>query len=174
MNLGNGVYAQCVNKEIFREFIGTNFESVFGKRELNNIVIPEDRKEFAARTSDDFEQIHKEYIMFFDGSKPLGWSTGEGQDWITFYMRNTGILPEFQNKGIYRSFLGLYLNYLAELGYERISSQHKPFNQSVLVAKLKAGFFVAGFDVEERWGALVKLVYFTQEYRREKFKNRFE
>ncbi len=174
MNFGNGVYAQCVNEEIFREFIGDNFSAVFGKSGVSNIEIPEFRQEFTARTTENFAQVHKEFIMFYDANTPIGWSTGEGQDSITFYMRNTGILPDFQNKGIYKTFLALYLSYLSEIGYERVSSKHKPFNQSVLVAKLKAGFFVDGMEIEERWGALVKLVYFTQEYRREKFKNRFE
>jgi RimJ/RimL family protein N-acetyltransferase len=89
-------------------------------------------------------------------------------------MRNTGILPEFQNQGVYKSFLKIFLVFLKEVGFERVTSQHHPHNSRVLATKLRAGFVVQGFEVDERWGPLVKLVYHCHQDRSDYFKNRFQ
>jgi GNAT superfamily N-acetyltransferase len=98
---------------------------------------------------------------------------GEADDAFTFYMRNTGILPEFRNRGIYRAFCERLTSYLAAIGYERISSHHKGTNRPILITKLKMGFSISGIDFNESWGPLVKMVKLLPADRREAFYRQF-
>lgn len=117
-----------------------------------------------------YEVVHHEWFLFLDSKgKPVGWHLGEADDWATFYMRNTGILPPYQGKGIYDAFLSSFVNYLGELGYERVSSQHQATNRRVLIMKLKRGFDIAGLELTENWGPLVKLVRLIAPDRRLSF-----
>jgi hypothetical protein len=121
-----------------------------------------------------YSAIHHEWFLFLDPKgHPIGWHMGEAEDHQTFYMRNTGILPEFQNRGLFTSFSGTFMRYLGELGYERISSHHKPTNRRILILKLKQGFDIAGLEMTENWGALVKLVKILPQDRRATFYKMF-
>jgi RimJ/RimL family protein N-acetyltransferase len=103
----------------------------------------------------------------------VGWSTGETMDFMTYYMRNTGIFPEHQNRGLYSIFLQTLTKYLEEIGYERLSSQHSPDNSKMLITKLRAGFMVTGMDLDERWGPLVRLTKLLKNDRSKVFSNCF-
>jgi RimJ/RimL family protein N-acetyltransferase len=88
-------------------------------------------------------------------------------------MRNTGILPKHQNRGLYSIFLQTLTKYLEEIGYERLSSQHSPDNSRMLITKLKAGFMVTGMDLDERWGSLIRFTKFLKKDRAKAFSNCF-
>lgn len=115
----------------------------------------------------EYEKIHTERFLIKCGGKVIGWCEGEMDDFETFYMRNTGILPDYQNKGIYTEFLKIFEKYIFSLGYARISSHHSPTNASVLSLKLKAGFVIVGQEIHERWGVLIKLVKFSSKKRKD-------
>lgn len=94
--------------------------------------------------------------MSFDD---IGWSFSEQREPDTLFMTWTGVLPAHQNKGIYSAFLRHYLDYARALGYRRITSNHMVNNRRVLVAKLKAGFVASGMTLDERWGAMIFLIF---------------
>jgi len=133
-----------------------------------------ERREKAQEFRKRYEVLHHEYFLFLGPKgRPVGWHMGEAEDFQTFYMRNTGILPEYQDRGIYSAFLKAFVSYLGELGYERISSHHKPTNKSILILKLKQGFVIGGLEMTENWGALVKMVKLIPADRRESFYRQF-
>lgn len=148
-----------------------SFELVFPRQEGSFHFSPsEDRRVEINRLKERYQVLHHEWFIFKDPSgRPVGWHMGEAEDHATFYMRNTGVLPEHQNKGLYRAFVPAFVKYLAELGYERISSQHKATNRRILITKLRQGFNVAGLELTENWGPLVKLVYLVAPDRRDSF-----
>jgi hypothetical protein len=42
-----------------------------------------------------FSQMHSDWIVFEDpNNNPIGWFMGETEDWETFYLRNSGVIPE--------------------------------------------------------------------------------
>ena len=51
-------------------------------------------------------------------------------------------------------------------GYAAITSRHASNNNPVIVAKLKLGFFVSGFEYSGVYGPLVRLTYLVSELRR--------
>ena len=117
---------------------------------------------------------HSEQFVFYDADdNPIGWSIGEQRQGDTYFMGWTGILPEWQRKGIYGAFLKQLQAYIASLGYARITSNHMVNNRSVLIAKLKAGFIVSGYSLDERIGAAVWLTWFAEKERAIAFEKAF-
>lgn len=117
-----------------------------------------------------YDVLHHEWFLISDPKgRPVGWHIGEAEDAVSFYMRSTGILPAHQNQGLYADLLAALVPYLGELGYERITSLHKPTNRRILISKLKRGFDIAGMELTENWGPLVKLVKILPPDRRRAF-----
>jgi RimJ/RimL family protein N-acetyltransferase len=169
MDLPHGIKACVVERSIVRKFMDENFKRVFPESFSPRVEIPAERKRMVAGILEHHAQLHSESLLFTDGDTPIGWFTGECQDMGTFYIRNLGFFPEYRSRGYYTAFLPKYLDYLTSLGYERVTSQHKPNNAAVLIPHLRAGFSIMAVELEERWGPLVRLVYHTQAYRREVF-----
>ena len=114
---------------------------------------------------------HQDAIVFYHDEKPIGWSAGRMTGATEFMMDVTGIHPDYQQRGIYTQFLRLYMAYLRDVGYERVISYHSPTNRAVLIAKLKAGFVIAGTEFREHAGASVKVVYLLHQDRYERFED---
>ena len=127
--------------------------------------LPSERREEKKRLYTLQRMSHQEAVVFYDDDKAIGWSAGRMTGASEFMMDVTGILPEYQSKGIYTAFLKLYMPYLRDCGYERVASYHSPTNRAVLIAKLKAGFNIAAMELRENAGASVKLVYFLHQDR---------
>lgn len=132
---------------------------------------PSERHDHSRRLGDLQRQGHQEAIVFYDADKPIGWFAGRMENASEFLMDVTGILPEYQRKGIYGAFLRLYLPYLRDVGYERVISYHSPTNRAVLIAKLKVGFVIRGMVLRENAGASVQLVYFLHQDRYDAFED---
>ncbi|MCC7142108.1 MAG: GNAT family N-acetyltransferase [Candidatus Eisenbacteria bacterium] len=96
----------------------------------------------------------------------IGWTYGLQQSSEMFYMINTGILPEHQGKGIYSALLPHVLEQLRTDGFQIVTSRHVATNSRVIVPKLRAGFFIAGCELSDRFGLLVLLHYYTSPLRR--------
>jgi L-amino acid N-acyltransferase YncA len=122
----------------------------------------------------EYAKIHSEYFLFYHKKKVIGWFMGEMEDFETFYMRNTGVIPKHQSKGIYSAFLDQFIKYATELGYQRISSQHAPHNTKIYNLKMSKGFIIVGNENHERWGSLIKLVKFLNKEREKFFIKKFD
>ena len=127
--------------------------------------LPSERREAKKRLYTLQGMSHQEAVIFYDGDKAVGYSAGRMTGSSEFMMDDTGILPEYQSKGIYSAFLKRHMPYLRDCGYERVVSYHSPTNRAVLIAKLKAGFNISGMQLREHAGASVKLVYFLHQDR---------
>ena len=122
----------------------------------------------------DAFQSHTEQFVFYNAkNEPIGWSIGQQREADTFIMLWTGILPAYQNQGIYSAFLRRLLDYLRTLGYARVTSNHMVNNRAVLIAKLKAGFIATGMSLDERWGAILWLTHYLDETVEEAFRRAF-
>ena len=97
----------------------------------------------------------------------VGWSFGLQQSRESYYMINSGILPEHQGKGVYSALLRHILARLTADGFQVVTSRHVVDNTRVIIPKLRAGFLIAGTELTDRFGALVLLSYFVNPKRRE-------
>jgi len=105
-------------------------------------------------------------LGIFHNQEFIGWSFGVQESSETYFMANTGILPQHQNRGIYSALLPRILDMLKEEGFQIVHSRHVATNNQVLIPKLKAGFIVTGFELSDVFGILVHLSYFFNPIRR--------
>ncbi len=140
--------------------------TIFPQHDVHNrwFSVPTDRRNERRQALSALQGgTHQDAVVFYADDNPVGWSAGRMTGASEFMMDVTGMHPDYQRKGIYAGFLRLYLPYLRDIGYERVVSYHAPTNRAVLIAKLKAGFVIAGTEFREHAGASVKLVYFLHE-----------
>lgn len=169
-----GIVAESVGSAEINRVWTELSEKIFSPlTSLGNFETPPSRFEGTEALSGIWRETHREHIVFYDGTRPVGWSSGALLEPATFFMAYSGVLPEYQRRGVYSAFLEIFLRYLGALGYERVTSNHMVNNRAVLIAKLKAGFVVSGMVLDERYGAQVALTYFTHADRTEGFVRAF-
>ncbi len=96
----------------------------------------------------------------------VGWHLGMQVAPANFMMVSTGILEEHRRKGIYTALLPLVLERVKAEGFQVVASRHNLTNNAVIIPKLKAGFVISGFEVNDMYGSLVQLSYFFNPTRR--------
>ena len=107
-------------------------------------------------------------LALFYKNQMVGWSYG-WQDSIhpsDFYMAGSLILPDHRRKGLYSEMIKRVLSITKEEGFSRIRSRHICTNNPILIAKLKLGFFINGFEQDETIGTVIRMVYHHDDLRR--------
>jgi len=87
-------------------------------------------------------------------------------------MVNSGVAAAERRTGIYSELVRLVIEEVRSRGYALIWSRHAANNNAVIVAKLKLGFFISGFEYSEVYGPLVRLTYILREKRRQLYQAR--
>lgn len=105
-------------------------------------------------------------LGLFHGEAVVGWHVGMQATAYRFSMINTGILPAHQGRGLYTALLPHILALVQAEGFQQVYSRHIATNNQVLVPKLKAGFVITGFEIDDLHGLLVHLSYFFNPIRR--------
>ena len=177
MTLPENITARCVNSDELFEVFNKHVNDVFILGSFDSSSLNEglkSRAEKLAPLRSRYKTLNSEYILFFNElNVPVGWMFGETQYENTFYMRNTGFLKNYQNKGIYTAFLKEFLGYIKSIGYEKVTSHHLGTNKAVLIPKLKIGFNICGFELHELFGANVKLVYMFHDDRKSLYHQKY-
>ena len=87
-------------------------------------------------------------------------------------MQFTAVHTDYRKQGIYSGIIDRVLSYTKLLGFSRVLSCHAPFNNAVLIAKLKKDFKVIGIDVDAALGNNIWLCYFHNEELKKAFEFR--
>jgi RimJ/RimL family protein N-acetyltransferase len=171
-NESSGLVAEpCDDEAGFHAATAAIYRKVFTHEPV--YAVPADRRPGERRLRQVHEAIHHERILIRDAEGDVvGWMCGEMEDRSTFYLRSTGFLPEYRVRGAARLY-PRFLEYLRELGYERITSHHHPHNNAAIIPQLRIGFVIDGTTFDERYGPMVKLVLHLHEDRRQEFLRRF-
>ena len=98
-----------------------------------------------------------------DNSERFGWQLAMNHS--DFYMGISLIEKKYRRKGLYNNMLDKVLSITKENGFSAVKSRHINTNNSVIIAKLKQGFIINGFEVDESMGSLLKLTYYHNEIR---------
>lgn len=157
------------NPEEFQDFLHTHFPQVFARHE---------RLQLSALFSDvereHLRQLHTQFgnpgiirLFLMHGNERIGWFLGDQENPETFYMRNTGVLPSHQGKGVYKAFLARLLEHLQAEGYQKVSSRHVATHNGIIIPKLQAGFVITGMELNEVHGWLVHLCYYFNAGRKD-------
>ena len=102
----------------------------------------------------------------------VGWSQGHRQGRSEFYMLNSGVASIERRKGVYSELVKAVLAHAASQGYAKVTSRHAASNTAVLIAKMRLGFQVSGFEYSEVYGPLVQLTFIVSEARRRLYRVR--
>lgn len=102
----------------------------------------------------------------FQGETFVGWHLGQQTLAGTFEMSRTGIVKEYRGRGLYTALLPIVLEQLKNDGFQIATSRHNMTNNAVIIPKLKAGFIISGFEVDDRFGTLVQLSHYFNPLRR--------
>jgi len=132
-------------------------------------LISDEEKEKMKQLTDSRGQTHtyRIYMAALDKEGNIaGWSWGFEEDSHTYYMCNSAVLPQYRRMGIYSELLKQTIEILKEKGYQKIYSRHCATNNSVLIPKLKAGFVITNMQLDDIFGVLIHLSYFTNPVRR--------
>jgi Acetyltransferase (GNAT) family len=116
------------------------------------------------------------YCLIFENETPIGWHFGFQKSELEYFMANTGILPDYQNRKIYSAFLTYIIQRAVDAGFQFITSIHHADNNAVLIPKLKAGFIIQSFGfliqsmiLESNYGPMIQLVYPAKDIYRKTF-----
>lgn len=110
------------------------------------------------------------FIMHRD--QVIGWHIGRQAQREAATMSNTAIFPEYRCQGLYTAILPPILELYRAQGFGRVLSKHHASNNAVLIPKLRTGFQITGFEIDERYGLFVNLTYYFSEQRRNAYKFR--
>ncbi|MEF2277137.1 GNAT family N-acetyltransferase [Deinococcus sp. YIM 134068] len=99
------------------------------------------------------------------GGEVVGWHSARQWDERTMYMSNTALLPGHRGRGLYTRLLPHLLAAFRAEGYTLVRSHHHATNNAVIVPKLRAGFVIAGLEVNHHGMMAVLLHSFDPVYR---------
>lgn len=168
--LNNGYVIREMDKQSFYE----------SQKSWRNIVFDEDHSLFpfeylsegekgkiADLGSDLYKDQYKLYLGVFDSEDNfVGWHFGYQENAHVFYMCNSAILEEHRRKGLYSLLLEHTISILVEKGFQVLYSRHSATNNSVIIPKLKTGFIISNLEMDDVFGVMVHLKYFTNKTRR--------
>ena len=102
----------------------------------------------------------------------VGWSCGWMERGKVFYMANSGVVSSHRRQGVYSSLLSAIREFASSNGAVAIRSQHSVLNNTVIIAKLRAGFRVSGMSQSAQMGTLVEMTYHFSQERHQLFRSR--
>ncbi len=166
-DLGFGITVKPIEKNQYDEFRSIHEPTIFPNRfDINcQSVLTGGEKSAIDTLSTNLSNFYDLRLGFFSDEQMIGWSYGIQHNRDTFRMVTTGILPEFQSKGIYSSFLKSYSKHIQEKGFQILFSRHYATNNQVIVPKLRFGFIVSGFEISDQFGLLLWLSYYFNKTR---------
>lgn len=148
-------------------------DQAFSDYEESQLLTDVAREELAARAdAPDVVNERALRIGAFRGDTLIGWTYACPEGTSLLYMINSGVAPAERQKGIYSELARLVIEHARSRGYVTILSRHAANNNSVIIAKLKLGFFVSGFEYSEVYGPLVRLTFLLGNLRRTLYRSR--
>lgn len=122
------------------------------------------------RLKENFRKREFIYLGAYDESGELmGYSISYQARNFELYTQTSVILPQHRRKGVYSELTKTTLKLAGEKGYQMVTSNHVASNNAVIIAKLKLGFKISGFELVDDFGALLKMTYYLNDKRARMF-----
>lgn len=110
-------------------------------------------------------------IGAFEDDRLVAWTYARPQG-AQLHMINSGVASAFRRRGIYSRLVQMTVEHAHARGHFAVVSRHAANNNAVILAKLRLGFFVSGFEYSEVYGPLVQMTCLTGERRRSLYRAR--
>lgn len=153
----------------FADYFKAQRELVYGSVSKLDVMglLDKQEKQLLHELGGRLRQRYSLYLQFLADKEPIGFSYGIQTEADTFHMVSTALSPAHRGQGLYTAFLKCLIPQLKAAGFQKIQSYHHPGNTGVLIPKLKSGFVITGTELNEVYGFLLKVCYFTNPLRRE-------
>ncbi len=123
--------------------------------------------EAVVRQSEPPRPVDTFRVAAFRGDELIGWTFSYREGSFQFQMLNSGVIAKERRRGVYARLAQAVLEHATAQGYVSIESRHVRTNSAVIIAKLRLGFQVSGFEYSEVYRPLVRLKYLVGEPRRD-------
>ncbi|HEY0945841.1 MAG TPA: GNAT family N-acetyltransferase [Opitutaceae bacterium] len=160
LDLGNGYHVRAITGEAYREALARLEPRIFGDyftfdvtRSLSNA-----RRAQVAQWKQAQAGFYRLCLGIYFAGELVGWQVSQQVLDAGIQMLDTGLLPEHQGKGTYSRLLPHLIAEFRELGFDHILSFHRATNNAVIIPKLRAGFLIQGFQMDE-YGLTLRLLY---------------
>lgn len=97
------------------------------------------------------------YVLFERDGEFVGGYWGAQDTEGRYAMVVSVFAKALHGRGLYSAWLPRVVAAAQASGFREMYSRHRVDNNAILVPKLKAGFFIAGFEIAPRWGLTVLL-----------------
>ncbi len=156
-------YPENVINEHVAEYMMQNVPSLPWRSQLDDSAVKK-LKQLHAGTKENYRLK----LVALEGKQIVGWSFGfqDTLDSSSYFMAGSVVLPERRRQGLYSALVAKVLEITEKKGFQSVWSMHIMNNNPVLIAKLKQGFVINGFEVNTIYGALVKLTFNHSELRK--------
>ena len=146
---------------------------VFGDERPSELLAEVLAAEAVARGGQADEKAQHTFgLAAFRGSVLIGWTQGYRVGTSQFHMLNSGVTIAERRNGVYSQLVRAVLTHVQSQGYIAVRSLHVAANSPVIIAKLRLGFHISGFEYSEVYGPLVQLKYLVGEPRRSLYHTR--
>ena len=145
---------------------------VFADFEQSTLLAEVLASESALRAKDSPPPQSPFRVAAFRGNVLIGWTYGYREGISQFCMLNSGVVSAERRKGVYTQLVQAVLTHARARGYTSVTSRHVASNAAVIIAKLRLGFQISGFEYSEVYGPLVRLTYLIGEARQKLYKTR--
>lgn len=155
---------QRFEEKIFGQYFAFKFKEVFSEKEKISLA----RVEKSGTLSSPWSLC----LGIFEAcGNFVGWHYSIQLNETSVLMKDTGILPEYQGKKVYSELLKFLIAECSEAGFLYLRSTHRITNNQVIIPKLKAGFVIMGFEVDNN-GLGLTLEYQVNPFHRDAIKVR--
>jgi GNAT superfamily N-acetyltransferase len=145
----------------------------FADYEESELLSAVAREELAAQaTTQEVADLGALRIAAFRGDALVGWTYACPDGPSLLRMVNSGVAPAERRRGTYSELARRVIEHASARGYVSILSRHAANNNPVIIAKLKLGFLVSGFEYSEVYGPLVRLTLLLGALRRVLYQTR--
>jgi ribosomal protein S18 acetylase RimI-like enzyme len=128
--------------------------------------LSDDEKEKLKKLNINMGQPFILRIGVFKEEEFVGWHMGYQESATTFYMQNSGVLPQHRCKGLYTELSKYVVKIVTEKGFQKIYSYHTATNNAVIIAKLKQGFIISALEINDAFGVRLCLSYYNNPLQR--------
>jgi L-amino acid N-acyltransferase YncA len=164
-----GYTVRVIEEELFFSFFNTYKHRVFKgvhAYDLNDVFTKAEHKKINDLDGNT-KNFYKLYLGVFDPkNKMVGWSYGKQENSSTFYMVSSAILEEHRGKRLYSALVNKCIEVASKKGFQLIYSRHCATNNAVIIPKLKLGFIISKMEIDDKYGVLIHLHFYTNKLRR--------
>jgi hypothetical protein len=156
-NIPENIFQRLMKENVLNGHPALNWQSELNEIEKEKHELLKDRMKNRLRLK--LVILHGEEIVGLTS----GWQLATSHD---YYMGISLVKSEFRKQGLYSKMLDIVLAITEKEGFSTVKSRHINTNAPVLIAKLKKGFIINGFEIDDSMGALLTMTYYHNNTRK--------